>query len=321
DHAIMLDHGELIVVRKFKELLKLDRDSNLIWRRNGPVHHDVALAEDGTLYVVGKLRREYRGLRVRFSTIMHLTNQGTLIDMFSTYDRLDDIKRAFDQKSFLDTQLDRPAVSKLLDDLSDALRSLMGKKKREEKKREIFAYFHANTVTPIQDTELGRRDGRFARRNLLTCFRNINQIAVLDKDNWEILWVWGENVLEEPHHPTMTDDGTILVFDNGVRREYSTVIELDPVTKEIVWEYSSDPREDFFSPTKGSAQRLPNGNTLICDGDSGRTFEVTRDGEIVWEWFNPRMKDGRRERVYRMMRLSPQRVAEALARPELSSPQ
>jgi hypothetical protein len=318
DYAIMLDQGELIVIRKFKNLFKLSRSSELLGGCQIWAHHDVARNEDGTFFVISKERRDYRELTVRFSTINHLTSDFRLIDQFSTYERLDRIKSAFDQRSFLDTKLDKRKKNKSLGKFTEGLKSLAGIEMDEEGKKKVYVYFHANTVTILQDTELGRRDRRFRKGNLLTCFRNVNQIAVLDRDNWDILWVWGEGVLEEPHHPTLTDDGTILIFDNGVYREHSKIIEIDPVTLDIVWEYAGDPPQDFFSPTKGSAQRLPNGNTLVCDGDSGRSFEVTRDGEIVWEWLNPNLKEGHRETVYRMMRLAPEAVAAALQRPDLS---
>lgn len=108
-------------------------------------------------------------------------------------------------------------------------------------------------------------------------------------------------------------EGNLLVFDNGgwggygdpnpvspdgnknVRRDHSRVLEIDPVTLEIVWQYT--PKEAgfvvpldasrFYSPFISSAQRLPNGNTLITEGSDGRVFEVTRDHELVWEYLSP----------------------------------
>jgi hypothetical protein len=170
-----------------------------------------------------------------------------------------------------------------------------------------------NTVSILPDTPAGRADARFRAGNLLTCFRNVNQIAVLDRDTMEIVWAWGEGDLEWPHHPTMLDDGSILIFDNGVVREYTRVIELDPISETIMWEYVGDPPESFYSPTRGSAQRLPNGNTLICEGDRGRCFEISRAGEIVWEWINPATDDrGRRAQIYRMMRYQPEFIESLL---------
>src|SRR5262249_3482889 len=64
-------------------------------------------------------------------------------------------------------------------------------------------------------------------------------------------------------------------------------VEINPATNEIVWKYQDKPAWNFFSPRMGYAQRLPNGNTLITESSFGRFFEVTNEGEIVWEYVNP----------------------------------
>jgi hypothetical protein len=68
---------------------------------------------------------------------------------------------------------------------------------------------------------------------------------------------------------------------------FSRAIEVNPATNEVVWKYQDAPPWNFFSPRMGNAQRLPNGNTLICEASFGRLFEVTKVGEIVWEYVNP----------------------------------
>jgi hypothetical protein len=177
----------------------------------------------------------------------------------------------------------------------------------------VYNYFHMNTISLLPETPLDAVDSRFRAGNLLICFRNVNQIAILAEGTKEILWVWGEGVLEWPHHPTMLESGNILVFDNGVRREYSKVIELNPVTETVEWEYVGNPPESLYTYTRGSAQRLPNGNTLISEGDRGRAFEVTKEGEIVWERLNPMTSEGNRVQIYRMMRLAPEVIEPLLA--------
>jgi hypothetical protein len=107
-------------------------------------------------------------------------------------------------------------------------------------------------------------------------------------------------------------EGNILVFDNGglagfgsllpgtppfwpvAFRSYSRAVEYNPISYEKVWEYVNETDDRaiggdrrFFSWFISSVQRLPNGNTLITEGHSGRIFEVTRQGEIVWEYFQP----------------------------------
>lgn len=121
-----------------------------------------------------------------------------------------------------------------------------------------------------------------------------------------------------PHHAHMIPDqlnggGNIMVFDNGgtggfgadangnptypsESRTYSRVIEFDPIALDVVWSYERpDPNNvlpgenfaPFRSDNQSSAQRLVNHNTLITEAFSGRVFEVTEDGELVWEFVSP----------------------------------
>ena len=110
----------------------------------------------------------------------------------------------------------------------------------------------------------------------------------------------------------MLENGHILVFDNGTRRGSSRLLEIDPTNGDVVWKFEGTPPESFFSAWRGSSQRLPNGNTLICESERGRVFEVTHDGTLVWEFWNPEVagtrEKGKRRGIYRFMRLPPARV-------------
>jgi len=295
DYALLLEGGDLMVLNKFVSVFRLDRHSNLVWEQSLEVHHEIVEDGDGNFYVIRREKEPYRGVEVRFASILHLDPEGNTLDRWSTYDSLEEIRQKLDRRSFLDNILDS------LDVGDPSAKRLSGKPK-------VYDYFHLNAVTLLPDTPLGREDSRFAEGNLLICLRNVNQIAVLDRTSKEVTWVWGEGILEWPHHPTMVENGNILVFDNGIVRGYSRVVEVDPLGGTIEWEYIASPPPVFNSPRKGSAQRLPNGNTLICEGDKGRTFEVTSDGEPVWDWLNPHFEEGRRVQVYRMIRYEPDEV-------------
>jgi len=81
--------------------------------------------------------------------------------------------------------------------------------------------------------------------------------------------------------------------------------------KDDIVELITNQPESFFSPSRGSNQRLPNGNTFIADSDNGRLFEVTYQGEIVWEFFTPDLtKSGRRMPLYRTIRYSTELIDE-----------
>jgi hypothetical protein len=126
-------------------------------------------------------------------------------------------------------------------------------------------------------------------RVLFSC-KNASRVGIIDKATKQLTWRFGHPTTSAQHHARFLPNGNVHLFDNGLRREglpYSRVIEVDPATDKIVWEYQANPPFSFFSPHISSADRLPNGNTMICEGVSGRLFEVTRRGETVWEWHNP----------------------------------
>ena len=139
---------------------------------------------------------------------------------------------------------------------------------------------HANSIEQLPDG------------NVLISFRNINLVAIIDRESGDLTWTMGVPELAQQHHPSMLPNGNVLIFDNGGHREnsslhYSRVIEVDITTNEIVWEYIDKSILNFFSPFISSAQRLTNGNTFISEGNYGRLFEITSDGEIVWEYISP----------------------------------
>ena len=147
--------------------------------------------------------------------------------------------------------------------------------------------------------------------NIIISYAFMSLIEIVEKATGNIIWRWGlRGELGFQHNPTVLDNGNILLFDNGRHRilapDYSRVIEINPKTNEVEWEYMSNPPMEFYASFVGGAQRLPNGNTLICEGPKGRFFEVTPTGEIVWEYVNPIYNDflrfGRTNMAFRAYR-------------------
>ena len=140
----------------------------------------------------------------------------------------------------------------------------------------------------------------FPNGDILFTLRFLNTVCILDRKSGDIKWRWGpEHAIGHPHDCTILDNGNILLFDNGFHRrpagrddaglseqEYSRVLEVNIESGKIVWEYI-DKLGVFYTTFCGGTQRLPNGNTLICESMKGRFFEVTPDKEIVWEYANP----------------------------------
>ncbi len=138
----------------------------------------------------------------------------------------------------------------------------------------------------------------------------------------DLLYRWGnpksyragdktDQKLFSQHDATWIDsdypgEGNILVFNNGVTRpegQYSSIDEIVPPVDsngsyylesgsaygpdEQLWIYTAENPKDFYSHYASGAQRLSDGNTLICDAAAGRFFEVTPDKETVWDYVNP----------------------------------
>ena len=150
--------------------------------------------------------------------------------------------------------------------------------------------------------------------NVMTSFRLLDTVGIIDKASGKFIWKWGREELGHPHDPTLLDSGNILIFDNGwhaitAPTPSSRIIEVAPESGEIQWEYKTKPGWDFFSAFISGAQRLPNGNTLICEGMTGRVFEVTHLGEMVWEYVNPFFgpdeRFGNANRLFRAYRYGP----------------
>ncbi|QPI41745.1 MULTISPECIES: aryl-sulfate sulfotransferase [Pectobacterium] len=190
-------------------------------------------------------------------------------------------------------------------------------------------WMHINSMSALGPNPwFDQGDTRFHPDNIIWDARESNIIAIIDKQSGNIVWQLGPHYntpelkhigwIIGQHHAHMIPAGlpgagNILVFDNGgwagygapnpasadgvknAWRDYSRVLEINPVTLDIVWRYSPyeagipHPTDAFrfYSPYISNIQRLPNGNTLINEGANGRLFEVTVDHEIVWEFISP----------------------------------
>ena len=97
--------------------------------------------------------------------------------------------------------------------------------------------------------------------------------------NGEVVRTIGDGLLELAHEPELLANGNVLVANHD---KPPAVIEFNPDTNEIVWQYTPDFRGKarLIAPIR-DADQLPNGNVLITG--YGVIYEVTRDGEIVWE--------------------------------------
>lgn len=148
-----------------------------------------------------------------------------------------------------------------------------------------------------------------AKGDIVFSARGCDLVAVIDGETGALKFKFTD--VHGQHHPTWLPNGHFMVFDNG--HDSSRVIEVDPESGKIVWTYRGAPPQQFFSGHISGAAPMASGNVLVCEGTSGRLFEVTRAHEVVWEWINPFVNNGLRGdptvSIYRAHRYEPDHPA------------
>ncbi len=130
--------------------------------------------------------------------------------------------------------------------------------------------FHANSVVP---------DGEQA----LITVRELDALVWLDLESGLATDVLTAD-FHGPHEAQRVEGGGLLLFDNLSRWPRSQAVEVDQRGREVwSWDGGDQP---IASRTVGSVQRLPGGHTLVVASNMGRATEVTREGEVVWDWYS-----------------------------------
>lgn len=275
--AYLYPNGDLLGIYEGLGLVKLDARSRVLWSYRSGVHHDLFVTDDGTIYVLD-----------RDGKILPRINpkEGILEDFVTVLDRSGKVLR---RVSVLEC-FERSPYAEWLQNMP--------------RSGDIF---HTNTLE-VLDGRFADRHPAFRKGNLLVSVHKLDTLAILDPEHRTVVWA-RKGIWRKQHQPTFLDNGRLLLFDNlGAGRDRSRILELDPLTGEVAWQFGGTRDVDFFSKTLGSCQRLPNGNTLITESENGRALEVTRKGRVVWEFYNPHRAGDRNELVavlFEMVRLPP----------------
>jgi hypothetical protein len=268
--------GLALTSRVSQSAVEFDQGGNLIWQFDNDgmferFHHDVERLSNGnTLILCRKLVTilPISPLELKDDCLVEVDPAGNIVWQWRTYEHFNDFGFS----------------ARIADAGGD--------------------WAHANAASPIPDNDLG--DPRFRPGNVVISYRFLNMVVIVDKPTGNIVWI-ADNLTIGQHHShviakPLPGAGNILVFDNGLSnvnhnpgdvlaRSHSRVLEINPLDQEIVDEYTASdsgfPDWWFYSHFISSAQRLPNGNTLICEGSNGRIFEVDAAGQLVWEFINP----------------------------------
>ncbi|MGH6866449.1 MAG: arylsulfotransferase family protein [Methyloceanibacter sp.] len=266
-------------------LVKMDKDSNVIWKYLAHAHHDFDIAPTGEIYV--------------------LTQEISKVDLpgFENLKkpRIDDfvVKLSPDGK-----ELKRVWLTGAL------AQSQFGRKFYFVPDHHTGDYLHTNSVFLLDKPVPGIPQSKAGQ--VLVSFREISTIALLDLETSKIVWAQSGPWVRQ-HDAEFLADGHLLVFDNeGDPNGYggTRVMEIDPTDSKVKWRYGGREDQPLDSVARGSQVRLKNGNTLIVESYGGRMFEVTQDGEVVWDFINPVRGGVNQDRIpiiHWAERLDPQR--------------
>lgn len=267
--VFLFPNGDLLAIFEGIGIIKLDRDSNLLWAQLNRAHHDLEVTPGGEIYV--------------------LTRKAHIVPWVDP-----------DRPTLEDyvVVLDSSGVEKSKLSLLEALRSSEFEEIRRQASAELNErgdIFHTNTLR-LLDGRAEDLHPAFKKGHLLVSMRIPDLIAVVDPEREQVTWI-GQGEFRKQHDPEVLENRNLLLFDNSGAGNRSRVLELQLPSLDVVWKYEGSERSPFYTELLGAAQRLPNGNTLITESEYGRAFEVDRNGYIVWEFHSPHRAGPDREFV------------------------
>lgn len=258
-------------------LVKLDKDSRMVWKLPLNTHHDVTVMEDGTIWVPSQ----------------HFRPEG--LPGFPN----------LEPGYYEDTVLEVSPAGEVRREISmmEAVRpvpGLVGVVYGERAQIRGQDLLHLNNVEPLTPA-MAAAFPMFTAGDLLVSFRNPNTIAVVSPQDGRVKWIMHGPFVRQ-HDPDFLPNGNIMVFDNlggDPACGGSRILEIEPVSQDIVWRYDGCGGKPFMAETRGEQTVLGNGNVLTFDTQGGRVFEVTHSErpEIVWEYHNVLQTDDGAPRV------------------------
>ncbi len=247
-------------------LVELDWDGNTVWELQNPwMHHDFQRLPNGnTLALVWEELSPETTLQVKGGFTTPEDPERMLGDVVKEFSPSGEVVHEWRSWEHLDFD-------------EDVICPLEGRRE----------WTHGNSINVTPEG------------NYVVSYRQTSTVGIVDRESGDFIWKWGPGEVSHQHNPSFLDNGRVLLFDNGSHRRapntnYSRIVEIDPANNEIAWEYRGEPPISFYSYQISGAERLPNGNTLICEGATGRFIEVTQGHQIVWEFINPLFADSGR---------------------------
>ncbi|AWN14418.1 arylsulfotransferase family protein [Salinisphaera sp. LB1] len=271
--AVMYPNGDLLAIFIAAGdtpwgygLVKLDANSNVIWKYHGATHHDLYLTDDNRVFILTDAYRDqpvpgFRNLKTPWldDYLVELNGEnGQVVKKISIFDALWHSRYQALLGADPSFAMEDPLHTNSVQYLGDAL---------------------GKAFAPAQ----GNGD------QVLLSTRHPGLAVLLDVKSGQVTWALKGSWLGQ-HSMRALPNGHFTIFDNYgnfEKHNMSRILEVDPTTHAITWQYAGNAQHPFSNLLRGAVVTLPNGDRLITESDGGRLFEVAPNGDIVWEYDNP----------------------------------
>jgi hypothetical protein len=166
----------------------------------------------------------------------------------------------------------------------------------------LFDGFHLNDVDPLPVAIADRFD-RMNAGDLLVSARSLNLLFIFDPETLEVKW-WRIGVTQRQHDPDWQANGEITVLNNRMSRDFSEIISIDLDTFERSTVFDGR-KNDFYTRARGKHQVLNTGALIVTSSQQGRAFEVSRNGDVVFEIVNQKPESNTKNYVISEMKWLP----------------
>jgi hypothetical protein len=270
--AILLPGGNVVFNIDYVGLIRLNKESEVVWKLPYRTHHSVFLDDSNSLWVSGRKWRYEAS--TRFPNLVPPFAEDTIL------------------KVSLNGEIEREI-------------SILEAIYKSDHKGLLFVGDTTNSgdVTHLNDVEvlsesLAGAFKQFSAGDIMVSLRNINTVMIIDGKTELIKWSITYPFIRQ-HDPDFTDRGYITVFDNQDDTTHdgsifggSRILQIDPSTNEVTTVYPKKKDKSFYTRTSGKHQWLPNGNLLLVECEAARVIEINPKGEIIWSYLGSRV-DGK----------------------------